>query len=196
MRTITLDLESKKWFDEIGKRDHRLLGVSYVGIYEEEDDRLHGFFEEELDRLWPILEKADLIVGYNILKFDYPVLAPYYSGDLSKLPSLDLMVAVQETLGFRLKLESLAQATLGETKSRPGSEAVWLYQEGRLDELAEYCLNDVQLTYKLFDLARTGQPLKYLDQQRQEREMVLDLDQFIAERPETSQDEIQMTLEM
>jgi DEAD/DEAH box helicase domain-containing protein len=169
MKTVTLDVEVQRWFDEIGKRDHRLLGISYVGIYEEESDRLHGFFENELNDLWPILEKADLVIGYNILKFDYPVLAPYYSGDLLKLPTFDLLSAVQETLGFRLKLDSLAKATLGEVKTRPGSEAIWLYRQGKLDELAAYCLNDVQLTYKLYARARAGRALKYVDHKGETR---------------------------
>lgn len=196
MRTVTLDLETKRWFAGGEKRDHRKLGVSFVGIYEEVGEKLHGFFEEEMRKLWPILEKADLIVGYNVLKFDYPVLAPYYSGDLYKLPTLDLMVATQEVVGFRLKLNDLARATLGEVKNRPGSEAVWLYQQGKLDELAQYCLNDVKLTYGLYTTVRDGQPLKFFNEKGEEQELMIDLERFVAEKPEVNQVDIQMSLEM
>lgn len=196
MNTVTLDVETKRWFKGGEKRDHRKLGVSFVGVYEEGEDRLHGFFEGEISKLWPIVEKADLIIGYNILKFDYPVLAPYYSGDLYKLPTLDLMVAAQEAVGFRLKLNDLAKATLGERKNRPGSEAVWLYEQGKLNELAQYCLNDVKLTYSLYATVRHGQPLKFFNEKGEEKEFRLDLERFVAERPEANQADIQMSLEV
>lgn len=139
MNEVFLDLETKKWFDEVGKRDPAKLGVSFVGICArhvksaiggpraEDEEEFLGFFEKEFEKLWPILEEADLIVGYNIKRFDYPVLAPYYSGDLTRFPTLDIFEIIKEETGLRLKLNDFARATLGMEKNGKGEEAIWLY---------------------------------------------------------------------
>src|SRR3989344_5815075 len=113
MRTIVLDLETKKLFHEVDGKRHEKLGVSVLGIHDSADDQLKAFFEAELAEAWPILESSDLLVGFNIKRFDLPVLSAYYPGNLAKLPVLDLLDVVKESLGFRLKLNDLAKATLG-----------------------------------------------------------------------------------
>ncbi len=52
----------------------------------------------------------------------------------------------------RVSLSRLAEENLGVKKSRHGSEAIGLYRDGKIDELKEYCLNDVKLTKDLYDL--------------------------------------------
>lgn len=195
MMEVFLDLETKKWFDEIGKRDPAQLGVSFLGIYLRSDPEEKGefleFFEEDLSRLWPVLEESDLVVGYNIKKFDYPVLAPYYSGDLSKLPTLDLFEIVTEEAGLRLKLNDLTRATLGMEKNGRGEEAVWFYKEGKLDKLAEYCLQDVRLTRDLYDYLKKFGKIAYLDLRGERQEVEIDLEKWLSEK-EASPDQMSL----
>jgi len=160
---IVLDTETKKLFSELEKNDPRLLELSYVGIYRSDTDTYQGFFENELKDLWPLLESANLIIGFNIIKFDYPVLSPYYPGDLQKLPTLDILDRVKESLGFRVGLDTIARATLGMSKTGTGFEAIEYFKNGQLKELAEYCLHDVKITKEIFEYARENKILKYYD---------------------------------
>lgn len=163
MNTVVLDLETKKLFSEVKNGRHDLLGVSVVGIYESATDSFYVFEEAELGRLWPILENAELVVGYNIKKFDYQVLTAYYGGNIFALPTLDLYEVVREALGFSLRLDDLAYATLKVKKSGTGLEAVSLYKEGKIDQLKEYCLQDVKITRDLYQYAVKYGHLRFYD---------------------------------
>jgi DEAD/DEAH box helicase domain-containing protein len=46
-------------------------------------------------------------------------------------------------------------------KSGDGLDAIKYYREGRLDELAAYCLQDVKLTRELYDYGRTHGHVKF-----------------------------------
>src|SRR5271169_4197041 len=102
--------------------------------------------EKQVDELMKDLQRADLIVGFNNLRFDYEVLHDYTSFDLSQLPTLDMLVELQNTLNHRLSLDSIATATFGVEKTAEGLQAIRWFKDGRLMEIAEYCCYDVKLT--------------------------------------------------
>ena len=80
------------------------------------------------------------IIGFNSIHFDNAVLQPYFSKlKINDLPQVDILADIYRTLGFRMKLESVAQATLGEGKSGTGLDAIRYYREGNLEALAKYC---------------------------------------------------------
>lgn len=154
LNKIVFDVETKKTFDEVGGVDKRdQLGVSYVGIYSYEQHDFFGFFEEELANLEKILLiKKPTLIGFNSKHFDVPVLQPYFKKiDLTALPHLDIMADIEKTLGHRVKLENIAQATLYEGKSGSGLDAIRWYREGDLASLAKYCINDVRVTRDIYD---------------------------------------------
>ena len=101
-----------------------------------------------------LLLGASLVVGYNIRGFDYEVLRAYTEEDLQKLPTLDLMFDLEQRLGFRPKLESVASATLGEGKSADGLQALEWWRRGEIDKIAEYCRDDVRVTRDLYDFGK------------------------------------------
>jgi DEAD/DEAH box helicase domain-containing protein len=162
-RHVVLDLETKKLFHEVKERRHSLLGVSVLGLYEGLTGSFKAFEEAKLAEAWPILENAELIIGYNIKKFDLPVLVPYYPGDIFSFPILDLYEVVKNDLGISLTLDSLAKATLGVSKHGTGLKAVQLYKDGKLEELKKYCLHDVKITKDLLEYALKHESLKYFD---------------------------------
>lgn len=165
MIEVFLDVETKTVFSAENARDPARLGVSFVGVFRREGQqgRFLSFFEPDLAGLWPVIEAADLVVGYNIKRFDWPVLNPYYPGDLADSPTLDLMEVVKDALGRRLRLDNVAQATLGEGKLGSGLDAIRYYREGRLEELKKYCLKDVEVTRKVYDFGREHGFLKYIE---------------------------------
>ncbi|MCX6787295.1 MAG: hypothetical protein NTY93_02085, partial [Candidatus Kaiserbacteria bacterium] len=77
--------------------------------------------------------------------------------------SLDLLSEVQKVLGRRIRLQSLAEATLGRGKTGEGSKAGEWWKDGRKDEVAKYCIEDVRLTRDLYDYALEHGILKYKD---------------------------------
>jgi len=144
---IYFDLETQKSADEVGGWGHiARMGMS-VGVTfgtERGDYKIYG--EKQVDNLLKDLQRADLVVGFNILRFDYEVLHGYTSFDLRQLPTLDLMVDLQNQLQHRLSLDSIATATFGVEKTAEGLQAIRWFKEGRLAEIAEYCCYDVKIT--------------------------------------------------
>lgn len=154
MREIVLDIETQNSFQDIGEYNPSLLSISLVGVYFYETDKYETFLEHELGRLWPLLEKTDRIIGFNILGFDFPVMQRYYTGDFKKFPSLDIMKEIERAVGFRVKLDNVAQTTLGVGKSGNGLMAIEYFRKGEIEKLREYCLQDVKVTKDVYEFGR------------------------------------------
>ncbi len=158
---IVFDIETQNTFAEV-ENDFKKLKVSVVSIYSYETDTYQSFAENELSKLWPILEKADRVIGYNSEHFDLPVLNNYYLGNLLELPSLDLLKKIKESLGIRLKLSDVAEATLDNiTKSADGLQAIRWWKEGKIDEIKKYCEQDVRVTKELYEFGKKNKQLFY-----------------------------------
>jgi DEAD/DEAH box helicase domain-containing protein len=107
------------------------------------------FFEDKMGDLVKLCRER-LVIGYNIRRFDLPVLTGY-GLKLEGLDVFDLMDEVERGLGRRyIKLEYVAQGTIGEGKSGDGKIAVEWFKQGRFKELAEYCERDVEVTHRVF----------------------------------------------
>jgi len=171
LRRITFDIETEGVFKT--NADFTNLEITVVGIHDSSTGEYKSFLRHELNELWPILERADLLVGYNSDHFDIPILDKYYAGDLTKIKSVDLLKEVKNVLGRRLKLDNLAGATLGVNKSGNGLEAVQWWKEGKFEQVRQYCLDDVKITNELYLHAKKHKKLKYKDWDG-EREIKLD----------------------
>ena len=163
MRKVVLDIETKNSFQDIGRRDPAALDLSLVGIYESATDSYQSFLESELSRLWPILERADLLIGFNIVHFDIPILDKYYQGDLRSLRTLDLLREVEGVLGRRIGLDALAHSTLATSKSAHGMDAIRWWRAGEIEKIRRYCLDDVRITKDLYEYALAHGALAYED---------------------------------
>ena len=163
MRAITFDIESISDSFIRGHIDVNEQELTVVAIHDSLTNEYTSYFKEDLPKLWPILEHADLLIGFNSDTFDIPLLNRYYPGDLGHLRSLDLLSEVQKVLGRRIRLQSLAEATLGRGKKGDGLLAGVWWKEGKRDKVAEYCVEDVRLTRELYDYALAHGVLKYKD---------------------------------
>lgn len=163
MRKITFDIETKNFFADVGTNDPAALDISVVCIHDSLDDSYKSFLEADFPKLWPILEKADILITWNGNHFDIPLLNKYYSGDLSKIKSIDLMHEVRNSIGRRLKLDTVAEATLGINKTGNGFEAVNWWASGEIDKIIKYCIDDVRITKSLYDYAVKNSKLLYKD---------------------------------
>jgi len=163
MRKITFDIETLNSFDEVGSSRAEDLDISVVCIHDSETDEYSSFLVEELPKLWPIIESADMLIGFNSDHFDIPLLDKYYAGDLTQIKSLDILKEVHKSLGRRIKLDSIAQATLGEKKSGHGLDAIVWWRNGEKQKVIDYCIQDVRVTKNIYDYARKNNLLKYPD---------------------------------
>ncbi len=148
MRKIVFDIETQNFFNDIEKID-----LALVAIHDSETDTYTSYLEHELKDLWPILERADVLIGFNSDHFDIPILNKYYPGDLSKIKSLDILKEIKDSYGRRMKLDQLAEGTLEKKKSAHGSEAIKWWKEGKIEQIRKYCIDDVKLTKELYDYA-------------------------------------------
>lgn len=161
MRKITLDLETKNFFQDVGSNDPADLDISVVCIHDSADDQYKSFLEADFNKLWSILEQADILITWNGDHFDIPLLNKYYPGDLGRIKSLDLMKEAAKILGRRLKLDTVGEATLGIRKTAQGAEALEMWRNGEISRLIEYCTNDVKMTKDIYQYALSNGKIKY-----------------------------------
>jgi len=159
---VVIDLETKKTFREV--KDNRDLGVSMLGLYNYADQKQYSFEEKDLNQAFPLLEGASIVIGFNIISFDLPVLQAYYPGKVTNFKTFDIIDYVKDTIGRRLSLNDLVWATLGKKKSGHGLLAIEYYREGKIDELRSYCMDDVMLTKELFDYGVEHSEIMYLNE--------------------------------
>jgi len=163
MRNIVyFDLETQKAADEVGgwgNISRMLMSVGVTYSTTRGDYRIYP--EQEVNNLITELQRADLVVGFNILRFDYEVLHGYTTLDLRQLPTLDMMVDLQQKLQHRLSLDSIATATFGLEKTAEGLQAIRWFREGKLLEIAEYCCFDVKLTKLVHEYGAQQRQLHY-----------------------------------
>ncbi|MBU1248355.1 MAG: ribonuclease H-like domain-containing protein, partial [Proteobacteria bacterium] len=113
-------------------------------------DEFIDYEEHQIHELVDKLNEFELIIGFNIIRFDYLVLSGLSDFNFRSLPTLDLLGYIHERQGFRIKLDTLAQATLDAAKSADGLQALEWWKEGRLDLITEYCRQDVAVTRDLY----------------------------------------------
>ena len=159
---VYFDLETQRPADEVGgwgKISKMGMSIGVTFSTARGDYRIYG--EKQVSDLLTDLQRADLVVGFNILRFDYEVLHAYTPFDLTQLPTLDMMVNLANTLQHRLSLDSIATATLGVEKTAEGLQAIQWFKEGRLVEIAEYCCYDVKLTKLVHEYGLKHRQLHY-----------------------------------
>jgi len=185
-RYVVFDLETQNTFSDAASRDPAMLDISVASFYDSKDDVYTTVAIDELETVWPIVEHADALVGYNSNHFDIPLLNKYYPGDLTQIKSIDLLEDIRESLGRRLRLDSVAKATVGAGKSAHGLEAIRWWREGKIDEIKKYCEQDVKVTKEIFEYALKEGKVFFQDGKKK-REIPIDTSNW------TPKDDVAMT---
>ncbi len=162
-REVVLDIETQNTFQDVGGYHHDKLLISVIGCYFYETNTFEAFEEPDFPGLWKRLEQADRIIGYNTKGFDLPVMNNYYTGNFLDFPNLDLLEEIQKALGFRLKLDDVAAATVGTRKSGHGLQAVEWWKQGEIQKIKDYCLQDVNVTKAVYEYGLKYKALAYED---------------------------------
>jgi DEAD/DEAH box helicase domain-containing protein len=168
---VYFDLETQRTANDAGGWDKkREMRVSIAVTYSTALGEYRIYEEKDVDTLVEQLLKADLVVGFNVINFDYEVLSRYTVLDLAHTArTLDMLVEIEKVLGHRLSLDSVATATLGVGKTGDGLDAIRWWREGRLLEIAEYCCFDVKCTKLVHEHGAKHKKLNFVDKFRNRR---------------------------
>lgn len=150
-RILYFDLETQKEAKEVGGWSNIHLMKLAVGVvWDSLEQRFFVYREADAKDLTEKLKSADVVVGFNVVGFDYTVLQPYSSFDLHEITTFDMLLDIKKLLGFRLSLNHLAEHTLSAKKSADGLLSLQWFKEGKIDKIIEYCKMDVEITRDLF----------------------------------------------
>jgi DEAD/DEAH box helicase domain-containing protein len=173
---VYFDLETRRTAKDAGGWDRkRDMGMSVGVTYSTKLGEYRIYQEPQVEDLIKQLIRADLVVGYNVISFDYEVLMGYTILDLpDQCRTLDMLVTVEEKLGHRLKLDSLAEASLGVGKTADGMDALKWWKEGRIVDIAEYCCFDVKVTKMVHEYGVQNKKCSYFDKFNQKKSFAVD----------------------
>jgi DEAD/DEAH box helicase domain-containing protein len=144
---VYFDLETQRSAQEVGGwQNKRDMKISLAVTYSTARGSYRVYPEEEAAELVQELQRADCVIGFNIVNFDYEVLSPYSIFDFRQVPTLDLIQDVVKALGKPVSLDAISTETLGAGKTAGGMDALKWWKEGRMREIAEYCCYDVKAT--------------------------------------------------
>ena len=162
---VYFDLETQRSAGDVGGWNHKArMGMSIGVTFSTRTGSYQIYGEPDAEKLADELRGADLVVGFNHVGFDLSVLQAYTMWDLpSQTINLDLLIDLEQKLGHRLRLESIATASLGVGKTADGVEALRWWREGRVIEIAKYCAYDVKVTKAIHEYGARHGFIKYLD---------------------------------
>ncbi len=155
IRFGVLDIETRRSAQDVGGwHNAHQMGISCAVVYDSRTKNYATFMEEQAGKLIETLGRFDLIVGFNIRRFDYRVLSAYTSDKMPNWPTLDLLESIHQHLGYRVSLDNLAAASLGTKKSADGLQALRWWKTGNIDALVTYCRKDVEITRHIYQYGR------------------------------------------
>ncbi|PIQ97995.1 MAG: DEAD/DEAH box helicase [Nitrospinae bacterium CG11_big_fil_rev_8_21_14_0_20_56_8] len=170
-RILYFDLETQRGTQDVGgwSNIHK-MGMAVGVVFDSIEERMLTYLENEEQKLLRKLRSADLVVGFNVKRFDYTVMQPYDPDfDLNEINTCDMLEHVEKKLGFRLGLNHLAQHTLGARKSADGLVSLEWYREYKntgdpafMDRIVEYCKKDVEITRDLYLFGVQNGFIRYL----------------------------------
>ena len=162
---VYFDLETIRSANDVGGWNNKGdMGMSVGVTYSTKTNEYIAYPEKKVEQLIKQLTGADLVIGFNHINFDYPVLEGYHTISIEdQCISLDLMVSIEEKIGHRIKLESVASATLGTGKTAQCLDAIRWWREGKYREVAEYCCYDVKVTKLVHEFGAKNGYIQYDD---------------------------------
>ncbi len=151
-KILVFDIETQKGFHEIKTISDMRVAVAVACDCTTNEYKCYT--EENVNDLIEEIFSSDIVIGYNVINFDYKVLQGYTQRSFYPVKTVDMMRIVQKSLGFRPKLDNLVTATLDVSKSADGLQSLKWFKQGRIDLIKEYCHKDVSLTKGLYEFGR------------------------------------------
>lgn len=163
MTEVYYDVETQRSAAEVGgwaNVDQMLVSVA---VSWSQQDGFRRWREQEIPAFVIYLSRFSRVISFNGDGFDSKVLSHYADVSSIRSKSFDLHRSLKDRLGHRLKLESVARATLGTGKSADGLTALRWWKEGEVEKIAQYCEQDVKVLVDLVQFARSNGFVRYFD---------------------------------
>lgn len=151
-------------------RDFGNMGVSVIGVYDYVEDRTRVFCKDNADQFALLMGQRNLWVGFNNIPFDNALIRAAWHFVLDDGQCYDLLRETWAAAGlgneFNFKthggygLDAMCERNFGTKKSGNGAFAPVLWQQGKVGEVIDYCLNDIRLTKQLLDAVLAGTRIK------------------------------------
>lgn len=173
---VYFDLETRRTANDVGGWGNKhKMGISVAVTFSTKLNEYTIYTEDESSALIEQLRRADLVVGFNHVGFDYEVLMGHSIFDFrDQLRSLDMLIDLEKALGHRIKLDAVAAATLGMGKTADGLDALKWWQQGEVAKIAEYCCYDVKVTKCVHEYGAQNGHVKYHDRNGREQSVKVD----------------------
>lgn len=186
-KVAVFDAEIKKRIEDCsnGWQSHDEMGVSVLVIFDYVTMRYRVFDDKNAAEAIAILSTYDLVVGFNTVGFDWKLIKATWPAmfpiKINPIPdgavvredgcisrNFDILREIWLTLRLDpdnfnpkthggYKLDDVAWDTIRMRKTANGALAPVMYQEGRIAEVIDYCIEDVRIEKTLFEfIAKHG----------------------------------------
>ena len=136
----------KSWGDFEG------MGVSCVCTWDSTKSRNSVYLDDNLEKLQKDINAVEYVIGFNNYGFDNKLLAAH-GVVIDEAKSIDILAEIMKVTKSRkgLGLDAICEANFGIKKSGNGALAPIKWQKGKHGEVIDYCINDVEMTRKVFE---------------------------------------------
>ena len=171
-RILFFDIETKQLFRDIVPEWESLKSTERKKLYpmmlkeikmaiagvltfdNKEDFPKYDYYTElDIEQLKKKLGECDIIIGHNLLHFDYRVVEKYLTADFMKklgVKTIDTFALLNKRTEEYIGLNDLGKLNLGITKTKNTLLIPKLWKEGRHSEVKEYLRRDLELTAGIF----------------------------------------------
>ncbi|MFH1224866.1 MAG: hypothetical protein V1676_03605 [Candidatus Diapherotrites archaeon] len=139
------------------------LGMACACVLSDSGEK-YEYEEAEEKALLEKLGSFDMVVGHNIVDFDYLVLQPHDALNvLQKIgkKTLDFFQTIKRRTRQYASLNDLAKLNLGLAKTEDGKLVPKMWAAGEMQRVKDYCHNDVKLLKELYEFGLTERKIKY-----------------------------------
>ena len=164
---LVFDLETQRDSTEVGGWGNIVNMKMSVGVlWDSEENKFFTYHEDTVEDMITHLLSGKTVVGFNHIYFDYVVLTGYREEGpqrwnllrkFKEQSNFDILIELKKQLNHRIKLNSVASATLNSKKSADGLEALQWFKEyqmngdiAQLRKIEEYCQQDVSITRDIY----------------------------------------------
>jgi hypothetical protein len=114
--------------------------------------------DRNLDIILRLLDESDTIIGFNAVLFDLEFIRQTFPSHVSPsrmsmwtLKTVDMFMCLKYVFKNTCGLNDLLLRNGLKSKTGSGSNAILLAQNGKWDDLLDYCMSDTMLTWELFN---------------------------------------------
>jgi len=148
---VIFDLETERLAHEVGGWNNiKDMGLSIAYCYDTATGTYSRYDRSNIGEMFRKMYDAPLVVGFNLLNFDWEVLAGFPNFDSTRIKCLDLFKVIRGATRRRIALNNLGKNCVGMEKTGDGFMAIEWLRSGQTDKLEAYCRRDVEITFNLF----------------------------------------------